>query len=215
MKQNRGKQTGSAHVVVVVVVVVVLLGALGWVFWQNFMKEPEQASQQTDTSQTADNAEDTPATASEQEEAPAKEDATTEKKAKEKKSSPSGAAAPDSGYFAVKEWGVQFKYPSGASVKWRLDGPRLSFTSKAVEGLGGACATWGENPPSSGNLVRVTRTSTKEKREIVNVAYLGKVGYYYYYGTGAQSICSDKQTALQQRDRDALWASAKTIKALK
>lgn len=44
-------QKGSAHVVIVIVLVAALLGALGFIFWQNFMKE-KPATDQTSTNKT-------------------------------------------------------------------------------------------------------------------------------------------------------------------
>jgi hypothetical protein len=37
---KNSSQNGSAHVVVVIILVVVLIGALGFIFWQNFLKSP-------------------------------------------------------------------------------------------------------------------------------------------------------------------------------
>jgi len=47
------KQQGSAHVIVVVILVVALLGALGFIFWQNFLKKDEVAKQ-SETTKTTD-----------------------------------------------------------------------------------------------------------------------------------------------------------------
>lgn len=41
MKQ---RQSGSAHVVVIIVLVLALAGALGWIFWQNFVTKPVQVA---------------------------------------------------------------------------------------------------------------------------------------------------------------------------
>lgn len=41
-------QKGSAHVVIVIVLVVALLGALGFIFWQNFVK-PDEATKTEDS----------------------------------------------------------------------------------------------------------------------------------------------------------------------
>lgn len=35
------KQTGSTHVVIIIILVLVLIGALGFVFWRNFMQTPK------------------------------------------------------------------------------------------------------------------------------------------------------------------------------
>lgn len=44
------KQQGSAHVAVVIVLVVALLGALGFIFWQNFIKKDDTTKQNATTS---------------------------------------------------------------------------------------------------------------------------------------------------------------------
>ena len=43
------KQQGSAHVIVIVILVLALLGALGFIFWQNFSKESNDTTQTTTT----------------------------------------------------------------------------------------------------------------------------------------------------------------------
>lgn len=50
-------QKGSAHVVIIVILVIALLGALGFVFWQNFIDE--DISHNADTSETTKNNQDT------------------------------------------------------------------------------------------------------------------------------------------------------------
>lgn len=60
--KSRIKEQGSAlHIVIVVVLVVALLGALGFIFWQNFINKPNdtQASvEQTNSEQSAPSSED-------------------------------------------------------------------------------------------------------------------------------------------------------------
>ena len=52
MKQ-RQLQRGSAHAVIIIVLVVALLGALGYIYWQNFVGN-QQTNGQTDTKTTTD-----------------------------------------------------------------------------------------------------------------------------------------------------------------
>ena len=47
---NQQKQTGSAHVVVIVVLIIALVGALGFVFWQNFVNKYHDTEQTHSTS---------------------------------------------------------------------------------------------------------------------------------------------------------------------
>ncbi|MDB5166970.1 MAG: hypothetical protein JWN26_115 [Candidatus Saccharibacteria bacterium] len=48
--KSRQSQAGSAHLVIIIVLVVALLGALGFVFWQNFINKP--VANQANSSQT-------------------------------------------------------------------------------------------------------------------------------------------------------------------
>lgn len=73
----RSYHKGSAHVVVIIILVVALVGALGFVFYQNFI-EKKPAEQKT-----ADTAKDTPA----------KTDTTPK--------------ADETNYLVIKEWGVK------------------------------------------------------------------------------------------------------------
>jgi len=51
MIKNSLRQKGSTHVVIIIILVFVLLGALGFIFWQNFInKEPSQSNPESNTS---------------------------------------------------------------------------------------------------------------------------------------------------------------------
>ena len=55
MIKNSQRQSGSAHVVIIVILVVALLGALGFIFYQNFIKQNNQTNNTTPgTTQKAD-----------------------------------------------------------------------------------------------------------------------------------------------------------------
>ena len=56
MVKNYSQQKGSAHIVIIVLLVVALLGALGFVFWQSFMKEKDVNT--TETSNSVDTSKD-------------------------------------------------------------------------------------------------------------------------------------------------------------
>lgn len=54
MKKQRTQQNGSAHVIIMVVLVVALIGALGYIFYQNFIaKKDSQSSASTQTSSSS------------------------------------------------------------------------------------------------------------------------------------------------------------------
>ena len=42
-------QTGSAHIVIIIILVVALVGALGFVFWQNFLNKPSSTRDTTNS----------------------------------------------------------------------------------------------------------------------------------------------------------------------
>lgn len=50
--KNRLQESGSAHVAVVVVLIVALIGALGFIFWQNFIQRKDSDTS-TNTTQSA------------------------------------------------------------------------------------------------------------------------------------------------------------------
>lgn len=51
MQKNKS-QTGSAHAVIIIVVIVALAGMLGFIFWNNFLKEKPKNDTNSQTSQT-------------------------------------------------------------------------------------------------------------------------------------------------------------------
>lgn len=54
MTQNYRKQQGSVHAIIIIILVVALLGALGFIFWQNVIKN-QSNSGNTSTTSTNDN----------------------------------------------------------------------------------------------------------------------------------------------------------------
>lgn len=54
MVKNTLKQVGSAHVVIVIILVGVLVGALGFVFWQSFIKTTQTVTSSTQTESAKD-----------------------------------------------------------------------------------------------------------------------------------------------------------------
>lgn len=58
MKSRISQQGSTAHIVIVVVLVVALLGALGFIFWQNFIKQEDTS--QVQTPQSSETVQDEP-----------------------------------------------------------------------------------------------------------------------------------------------------------
>lgn len=50
MIKTSSKQSGSAHVIIIVILVIALLGALGFVFWKNYMNKDDAKKVETGTS---------------------------------------------------------------------------------------------------------------------------------------------------------------------
>lgn len=57
MIKNPQTQAGSAHVVIVIILVVALTGALGFIFWQNFMKTETDTSEPVATTEIEESSE--------------------------------------------------------------------------------------------------------------------------------------------------------------
>jgi hypothetical protein len=55
MFKDSSSQTGSAHVIIIVVLVVALIGALGFVFWQNFIQNDVNTSDNETQSKKTNN----------------------------------------------------------------------------------------------------------------------------------------------------------------
>ncbi len=53
MQKNKS-QTGSAHAVIIIVVIIALAGMLGFIFWNNFLKEKPTNDNNSQASQTED-----------------------------------------------------------------------------------------------------------------------------------------------------------------
>lgn len=47
---HKNRQSGSAHLIIILIVIALLVGALGFVFWQNFMQPKNNTSNTTSTS---------------------------------------------------------------------------------------------------------------------------------------------------------------------
>ena len=114
------KQAGSAHVVIIVVIVAAVLGALGYVFWQNFINK-DTSEITNDSKQTTTQSGETPANPVEQ-----PKDSTE-------------------GYLVLEDWGIKFKLPEDSGeIRYYKENVTndngsfdyYSFSTKRVEKLG-------------------------------------------------------------------------------
>jgi len=60
MKSRIKEQGSSAHIIIVVVLVVALVGALGFIFWQNFINKPAESTVQTTETTKTDETKQSP-----------------------------------------------------------------------------------------------------------------------------------------------------------
>ena len=165
---NNSRSQGFAHAFLVIGLVVALLGALGFIFWQNFIhKEPTVTNNKTVP-----------------------------------KTQPKEEVDLNKGYLVLEDWGIKFKLPdSGSEVRsYKLPvKPNdmgfteiYEFTTKRVEELGGRCA----KATSDGSAIRLAllQRTPQYLDEVTGTIRLNDgqpINGYYYFLTGAQSVCSD------------------------
>jgi hypothetical protein len=114
---------------------------------------------------------------------------------------------PDKGYLVLKDWGIKFRLPQTKSeivyYKEEADGVEYyDFTTKRVEALGGTCV----EPNNEGFVTRlgsISRSSTKNEDHPSAYAINNNepLNGFYYYNSGAQSLCVDASPEIQTEDR--------------
>lgn len=171
-------QTGSAHVLVTVILVVALLGALGFIFWQNFATKKNvaatNATAQTITSTTAAPAVSQaaqPATATQAPAAPAPADMTK--------------------YVTLDTWAVKFAAPTdGTTVQWAAsDSSTIGFSTNHLT-TGELCNA---QNGAAGTLVRSTSAPVQKNGVSETVLNNGQPinGYYYAFDLPNGQHCDD------------------------
>ena len=137
------KQAGSAHVVIIVVIVAAVLGALGYVFWQNFINK-DTSEITNDSKQTTTQSAETPANPVEQ-----PKDSTE-------------------GYLVLEDWGIKFKLPEDSGeIRYYKENVTndngsfdyYSFSTKRVEELGEQCSA--DSEKGQIHLASVSRFEAK------------------------------------------------------
>lgn len=213
MNKRLSNQRGDAHAVIIIILVIALVGALAYIFMQSLSdkntSQNESSLELKDDQDTIPDADGSPASSDDaiSNDTPKKESSTsTRKTTDEKKPSP--------GYFAVPQWGIQFKQVKDAYVLYSISNfegkPVLFMTTRAVEQIGGSCAEWKNG--GEGAMVGISR-SKQDPGEVLAAKI--KVGSYYYTISGGQSLCGNgKQQSLQSKDHTALYNAALTIKKL-
>lgn len=172
---NNSRSQGFAHAFLVIGLVAALLGALGFIFWQNFIhKEPTVTKTQT----------------------------VTKPQPKEEVESNKGyLVLKDWGIkFKIPETKSEIVY-----YKVQIDdGFFYDFTTKRVEALGENCVD-GNSPGGATRLGAVGRSTTKKTDNIGSRPFnrnneaMGD-GYYYYLSY-TSALCADTSGDIQGEDR--------------
>ena len=188
---KKQSQSGSAHLVVIVVLVVALLGALGYVFYLNFM-QPKVA--------------DVPVL-----NIPKTNDGPTVVVPAETIDNNVSAVA-QSSFITLEDWGIKFNMPTRLAennkITYQKKGSAsdeyYSFSTTQYSALGANCS-------------EIWRLSRSQKEiPLVPGAPLsaGHVGNYYYGINGPQAACSNDGKDIQNRDYDMLKNTLLTLKAI-
>ena len=192
MKKNLNQ--GSAHVVVIICLVTALLCALGIVFYQNFVLK-QQSEQKTQVSVSST-----------------------------KKTAPT-ASTTDKKTLEIPGWGVKVALPTdGTQITYYKKSGRLGeyydFSTKAVEAIGGECATGfsgdGGTPARMGTLLRMKTKDTTGASAPIPLNGGAPIDGYYYYYSSPQSTCggadpTEAQTKAETTAVSTIEAMLKTI----
>lgn len=185
---------GSAHVVIVIILVIALIGALGFIFWQNFV------------SKTSDN--QTNSTTSAQKER-ANEDNSTLKQPK--LAIREWGVGGDYSNDAVKlTYSIE-----GAFIHFRDS--RLKNTDCESAGL--TIARYKGNEEAAGNVYAGSGLTVKEayERDLGSnrSPFVAHVGEYYFMTFGASLSCALDDESLAQSELDVLEAAKEVIESLR
>ena len=179
-------ESGSAHVIIIAVLAVVLIGALGFIFWQNFIQaKPSDNVASTTTG--------------------IKTDSTQTKE--EVKATPTD---PNEGYLVIDSWNVRFKPASAAKVSYVQKGEGYWLTTDKWKNLGGVCAADG-----GVLLIRSTQKSTVLASPPLPLNNEQKIGDYYYYYYTPQGICTDNHADQEEPELETMKTVMATIEAKK
>ena len=152
MKSQIKEQGSIAHITIVIVLVVALLSALGFIFWQNFLRSgsSDMSTGKNGTSQSAqkDNVEIVP-------------------------------VDPNKDYLVVDSWSVRFKPNVSAKVSYESKDDGYWFTTEKWKNFGGICDTNGGILVQRSTEKSTAMASPP--RPLNNEEKIGDY-YYYYIG---------------------------------
>lgn len=113
-------------------------------------------------------------------------------------------------YLEIAQWGVKLT-PTESAMSYSIGNlggnETLQLTNADVAELGDSCT-------SESYLAIISRYKQKldENEENFTASYIGQIGNYYYYVTGANGTCSENPSELLIRN--AIIAAAKTLQVL-
>lgn len=113
-------------------------------------------------------------------------------------------------YLEIAQWGVKLT-PTESAMSYSISNlggnETLQLTNVDVAKLGDSCT-------SESYLAIVSRYKQKldENEENYTATYIGQIGSYYYYVTGANGTCSENPS--ETSIRNAIVAAAKTLQVL-
>ena len=174
MKNNL--QKGSAQFLVIIALVVALLGALGFVFWQNFMQ-----SKTTDNNFVATKNDTTGNTSGSNLNSTSNEVVSTV----DENSS-------NVGYLVLNDWGVRFRLPYGLgndevvyekATDMTGSDEKYYFSTKGLSALGSECS----------KAYGLIRGSEPAFAPIGSPIAIAKIGDYYYSYYTPQASCLDNR----------------------
>jgi cytoskeletal protein RodZ len=199
------KQSGFSHMMIIVVVLaVVLIGALGFIFWQNFIQNKSDNAKKEDTSKVSTKQSETTTT-----------------------NNTANITDKNKGYLVLSDWGVRFKLPSDLGSRQityykgvpgytdsgkYVTGDGYSFSTNDVEALGENCAYNASDYWMP--LASVTRYTSpyNQGSAVEGPTLIKKLGNYYYYTRGPQALCSvNGSSTVQTKGRAAVDALVPSI----
>lgn len=183
---------GFAHAVLIIGLVVALIGALGFVFWQNFIHEEPVRTELLKTEVTKNNGDNS-----------AKEEDNKD-------------------YLVIKALGVRAKIPESlkdTKIVYTLDGETLYLVTSRVKSILESCNYKDTAGTSVNASVAIERSKSKSMFNGIDAPVLLReepyAGYYYGYSAPVPlKSCTSSQIDVQKNDAEALIEMFKDLEVV-
>jgi len=171
---KKQSQSGSIHLIITIVLAVALIGALGFVFYQNYMQPKASDNNAVVSNETDDTATTVTDTV---------DDATTADVA---------TVMNDDGYLVFNDWNVKFKLPADLGddeIVYEKAGDTSGsnemyyVSTKHLSALGSECA----------KAYRLIRSAEAPTGSVGSPKSIGEIGNYYYSYYTPQVSCADNK----------------------